>query len=139
MRQTWQGTYDASLDLWFSAYPNTATQADGAEIMIWLSHPHVRHRGRRPARLDLPTGGSIGYALPCAAGAAIACPGRKVIALRRWRRSAPPPPTSSPAGCGPASPSRGRPGRGGALAAAGDARLVRRHLMIGPGRARAGG
>jgi hypothetical protein len=41
VHQTWKGTYDASLDLWFSTYPNTATQADGAEIMIWLSHPHV--------------------------------------------------------------------------------------------------
>jgi acetolactate synthase-1/2/3 large subunit len=29
----------------------------------------------------LPTGGSIGYALPCATGAAIACPDRKVIVL----------------------------------------------------------
>ena len=29
----------------------------------------------------LPTGGSIGYALPCAIGAAIACPDRKVIVL----------------------------------------------------------
>jgi acetolactate synthase I/II/III large subunit len=37
--------------------------------------------GSVPHDWILPTGGSIGYALPCAAGAAIACPGRKVIAL----------------------------------------------------------
>ena len=37
--------------------------------------------GSRPHDWILPTGGSIGYALPCAAGAAIACPDRKVIAL----------------------------------------------------------
>jgi acetolactate synthase I/II/III large subunit len=37
--------------------------------------------GAAPHDWILPTGGSIGYALPCAAGAAIACPGRKVIAL----------------------------------------------------------
>ena len=29
----------------------------------------------------LPTGGSIGYALPCAIGAAVACPDRKVVVL----------------------------------------------------------
>jgi acetolactate synthase-1/2/3 large subunit len=37
--------------------------------------------GSAPHDWILPTGGSIGYALPCAAGAAIACPGRKVIVL----------------------------------------------------------
>jgi acetolactate synthase-1/2/3 large subunit len=37
--------------------------------------------GAAPHDWILPTGGAIGYALPCAAGAAIACPGRKVIAL----------------------------------------------------------
>lgn len=37
--------------------------------------------GSRPHDWILPTGGSIGYALPCAAGAAIACPDRKVIVL----------------------------------------------------------
>jgi acetolactate synthase I/II/III large subunit len=37
--------------------------------------------GSAPHDWLLGTGGSIGYALPCAAGAAIACPGRKVIAL----------------------------------------------------------
>jgi acetolactate synthase I/II/III large subunit len=37
--------------------------------------------GCRPHDWILPTGGSIGYALPCAAGAAIACPDRKVIVL----------------------------------------------------------
>ena len=37
--------------------------------------------GSRPHDWILPTGGSIGYALPCAIGAAIACPGRKVIVL----------------------------------------------------------
>src|SRR5215472_3178514 len=35
----------------------------------------------RPHDWILGTGGSIGYALPCATGAAIACPGRKVIVL----------------------------------------------------------
>jgi acetolactate synthase-1/2/3 large subunit len=37
--------------------------------------------GAVPHDWILPTGGAIGYALPCAAGAAIACPGRTVIAL----------------------------------------------------------
>jgi acetolactate synthase I/II/III large subunit len=37
--------------------------------------------GSPPHDWILPTGGSIGYALPCAAGAAIASPGRKVIVL----------------------------------------------------------
>ncbi len=37
--------------------------------------------GSRPHDWILGTGGSIGYALPCAAGAAIASPDRKVIAL----------------------------------------------------------
>lgn len=37
--------------------------------------------GSRPHDWILPTGGSIGYALPCATGAAIACPDRKVIVL----------------------------------------------------------
>jgi acetolactate synthase-1/2/3 large subunit len=37
--------------------------------------------GCRPHDWILGTGGSIGYALPCAAGAAIACPDRKVIVL----------------------------------------------------------
>jgi hypothetical protein len=36
---TWRGTYNSSLDLWFSTYPNKTTQANGAELMIWLSHP----------------------------------------------------------------------------------------------------
>jgi acetolactate synthase-1/2/3 large subunit len=35
----------------------------------------------RPHDWILPTGGSIGYALPCAAGAAIACPERRVVVL----------------------------------------------------------
>ncbi|MFT5112541.1 MAG: acetolactate synthase-1/2/3 large subunit [Parasphingorhabdus sp.] len=35
----------------------------------------------RPHDLILPTGGSIGFAMPAAAGAAIACPDRKVICL----------------------------------------------------------
>jgi acetolactate synthase-1/2/3 large subunit len=35
----------------------------------------------RPHDWILGTGGSIGYALPCATGAAIACPGRKVVVL----------------------------------------------------------
>jgi acetolactate synthase I/II/III large subunit len=35
----------------------------------------------RPHDWILPTGGSIGYALPVAIGAAIACPGRKVVVL----------------------------------------------------------
>jgi hypothetical protein len=47
VHQTWKGTYDASLDLWFSPYHNTTTQADGAEIMTWLSHPHVLAGGTK--------------------------------------------------------------------------------------------
>ena len=37
--------------------------------------------GAAPHDWILGTGGAIGYALPCAAGAAIACPGRQVVAL----------------------------------------------------------
>ena len=37
--------------------------------------------GSRPHDWILATGGSIGYALPCAIGAAIACPDRKVVVL----------------------------------------------------------
>ncbi len=38
-------------------------------------------RGSRPHEWILPTGGSIGFGLPVAAGAAIACPEQKVVAL----------------------------------------------------------
>jgi acetolactate synthase-1/2/3 large subunit len=38
-------------------------------------------RTARPHDWILGTGGAIGYALPCATGAAIACPDRKIIAL----------------------------------------------------------
>jgi acetolactate synthase-1/2/3 large subunit len=38
-------------------------------------------RSARPHEWILPTGGSIGYALPVATGAAVACPGRKVVVL----------------------------------------------------------
>jgi len=38
-------------------------------------------RTARPHDWILGTGGAIGYALPCATGAAIACPDRKVIVL----------------------------------------------------------
>ena len=51
VHQTWKGTYDASLDIWFSTYPNKTTQANGAEIMIWLSHPHVLAGGKK-VRID---------------------------------------------------------------------------------------
>lgn len=51
VRQTWKGTYDASLDIWFSTYPNKTTQANGAEIMIWLSHPNVAAGGTK-VRVD---------------------------------------------------------------------------------------
>jgi acetolactate synthase I/II/III large subunit len=37
--------------------------------------------GSRPHDWILSTGGSIGYALPCAVGAAMACPDRKVVVL----------------------------------------------------------
>jgi hypothetical protein len=47
VHQTWKGTYDASLDIWFSTYPNKTTQANGAEIMIWLSHPNVLAGGKK--------------------------------------------------------------------------------------------
>jgi Glycosyl hydrolase family 12 len=47
VHQTWNGTYDASLDIWFSTYPNETTQANGAEIMIFLSHPHVLTGGKK--------------------------------------------------------------------------------------------
>jgi hypothetical protein len=43
--QTWTGTYNASLDMWFSTYPNKTTQANGAEVMIWLSHPNAAAGG----------------------------------------------------------------------------------------------
>jgi hypothetical protein len=36
---TGRGTYNSSLDMWFSTYPNRTGQANGAELMIWLSHP----------------------------------------------------------------------------------------------------
>ena len=49
--QTWKGTYDVSFDIWFSTYPNKTTQANGAEIMIWLSHPHAAARGSK-VRVD---------------------------------------------------------------------------------------
>jgi Glycosyl hydrolase family 12 len=51
VRQTWKGTYDASLDAWFSTYPNRTTQANGAEIMIMLSHPNVAVGGKK-VRVD---------------------------------------------------------------------------------------
>jgi hypothetical protein len=51
VHQTWKGTYDASLDIWFSTYPNKTTQANGAEIMIWLSHPNVAAGGTK-VRVD---------------------------------------------------------------------------------------
>lgn len=38
---TWKGDYNDSLDLWFSTYKDTSTQNNGAEVMIWLSHPGV--------------------------------------------------------------------------------------------------
>lgn len=49
--QTWKGTYNASLDTWFSTYPNETTQANGAEIMIWLSHPNALALGPK-VRID---------------------------------------------------------------------------------------
>jgi glycosyl hydrolase family 12 len=51
VHQTWRGIYDASLDIWFSTYPNKTTQANGAEIMIWLSHPNVAAGGTK-VRID---------------------------------------------------------------------------------------
>ncbi len=45
--QTWEGTYDASIDMWFSTYPDKITQANGAEIMIWLSHPNALAGGSK--------------------------------------------------------------------------------------------
>lgn len=48
---TWKGTYNSSLDMWFSTYPNRTTQANGAEVMIWLSHPGAVAAGRR-VRID---------------------------------------------------------------------------------------
>ena len=42
---------------------------------------HSSTRTARPHDWLLPTGGSIGFALPVAAGAAIACPHRKVVCL----------------------------------------------------------
>lgn len=50
--QTWQGTYNTAMDLWFSTYPNRDDHANGTEIMIWISHPGINipssaitHRG----------------------------------------------------------------------------------------------
>jgi hypothetical protein len=37
--------------MWFSTYPNRTTQANGAEVMIWLSHPGAVAAGRR-VRID---------------------------------------------------------------------------------------
>jgi len=42
---------------------------------------HAATRSSRPHDWLLPTGGSIGFALPVAAGAAIACAERKVVCL----------------------------------------------------------
>jgi hypothetical protein len=39
--QTWQGTYNTALDLWFSNYPNRDGHANATEIMIWTSHPGI--------------------------------------------------------------------------------------------------
>lgn len=40
--QTWEGQYDTAYDIWFSTYANeTRAHANGAELMIWLSHPNV--------------------------------------------------------------------------------------------------
>jgi Glycosyl hydrolase family 12 len=40
-----KGIYNAQLAMWFSTYPNEKTQANGAELMIWLSHPNVAAGG----------------------------------------------------------------------------------------------
>ena len=41
MQQTWKGTYDASLDIWFSTYPST-TRVDGTDWYLneWKMKGH---------------------------------------------------------------------------------------------------
>jgi hypothetical protein len=39
--QVAHGKWDAAFDVWFGTRPMTTGQADGAEVMIWLSQRHV--------------------------------------------------------------------------------------------------
>ncbi|WP_245579863.1 acetolactate synthase large subunit [Brevibacterium album] len=61
------------------AIPENAVVADESITTGWAFDAATR--GARPHEWFNPTGGSIGWALPVATGAALACPERKVIAL----------------------------------------------------------
>jgi acetolactate synthase-1/2/3 large subunit len=61
------------------AIPEDAVVVDESLTTGWAFDSATR--GARPHEWLNPTGGSIGWALPVATGAAIACPERKVIAL----------------------------------------------------------
>jgi hypothetical protein len=50
--QTWRGTYNTAYDMWFSTYPNKTTQANGAEVMVWLSHPGINPNTYRQVYID---------------------------------------------------------------------------------------
>lgn len=39
--QNWRGSYNTSLDIWFSTWKNRDVQNNGTEIMIWTNHPNV--------------------------------------------------------------------------------------------------
>lgn len=38
---TGRGSYNDSLDIWFSTYKDRLNQNNGAEVMIWLAHPGI--------------------------------------------------------------------------------------------------
>ncbi len=40
--QVANGEWDAAFDMWFGTQPMTTGQADGAELMIWLSARHIK-------------------------------------------------------------------------------------------------
>jgi hypothetical protein len=39
--QNYTGSYNTSLDMWFSTYAQTDGADNGAEIMIWTNHPNI--------------------------------------------------------------------------------------------------
>lgn len=44
-KQTWSGKYNTTLDMWFSTSPQKTGQANGAEVMVWLTHPGITLSG----------------------------------------------------------------------------------------------
>ncbi len=66
--QTWTGQYDTSFDNWFSTYPNKVRQSNGAEVMIWLSHPGLNVSGWPVVTID-GTRWSVMHWRPCKFGA----------------------------------------------------------------------